>query len=37
MEYFLISILLLTGYLFVIEKQQEKGKIPFTDTLAKIN
>jgi len=37
MEYIIISILLIVSYLFISEKVQEKKKMPFTDTLSKIN
>lgn len=37
MEYFLILIVLFIGYIFISEKMEQKKKIPFTDTLSKIN
>lgn len=37
MEYLLIAIVLITGYIFISEKLEQKKKMPFTDTLSKIN
>lgn len=36
MEYILLSLGLLFSYLYVVEKIEEKKKIPFSDTYSKL-
>jgi hypothetical protein len=37
LEYLVLIVLTFTAYLYILEKAQQKNKIPFTDLLSKIN